>query len=464
MAGIGFRLQGYFKSASLADRVRGSTFSVIISCGPWLMTILSIAAISYFAQRSIGEQELLLFKCVISYTFAASLICFGAIEMPLTRYLADKLFIDDKTSFRQVLAVVLGAAVVVGSILGGIFYSFFAFGPWLAFSCTVLFPLVIGVWLSMVFLSASKNYKRITTGFLGGSLATVFLCWYLGSNFGLPGYILGFILGQLTVLVILLISIQLEFSGKEYFSLEFTGYFRRHRLLILVGLFYYLGIWVDKFVFWFTPPGRFVTGLFFLNQYYDTGMFLAYLTVVPAIAIFFVQVETNFYMHYSYYFRSIDHKVGLPVLDKNIEGMHQSLRDSLSTLFKFQTFVTVLCWYFSDALIEALHLPSLVAPIFRYGVLGSYFLSLFIFANIVLLYFLAERRVFQNYAIFFVSNFVFSLLTAYGDPRYHGLGFAASTLLTLIVSYQSLNRRLGRINMHTFMDQQIEQKGQLNIT
>lgn len=464
MAGIGFKLKDYFSSISVTDRIKGTVFSVTIACGPWLMSIVTIAIISIWAQRVISNHELLVFKSIISYSFAASLIFFGMIEMPITRYLADKLFIEDKSSFKYTYIFIVMISVIIGTVLGGIFYSFFEYSFWKVLGCIVLFSTIVSIWLSMVFLSAAKNYRQITYGFIFGSLMTLLLTYFSGAYFGLTGYILGYVCGQICVAAILASAIRLEFAGREYLSFEFLGYFKKQRKLMILGTFYYCGIWIDKIIFWITPSGKFVEGLFYTNQFYDTAMFLAYISIIPSIAIFFVHVETDFYMHYAYFFRSIDHKANLPFLEKNIEGIHTSLKNSMLSLFKFQTFITIILWYFSHEIIVFMKLPTLMISIFRYGLIGAYLQAFFIFCNIILLYFLAEKDVLKNYSIFFVTNFVFTLVTAYGDFKFYGLGYAFSSFITFVVSYVSLNKRLGMIQVHTFMEQPVVHKPKLNFT
>ena len=100
MAGIGFRLQSYFGSNDLLRNLRGAVYSVLISSGPWLITILSLAYINSFSSTYLDDQEMYLYKAIVSYAYAFSLIIFGAIEMPLTRYLADKLFLKDLHDIR----------------------------------------------------------------------------------------------------------------------------------------------------------------------------------------------------------------------------------------------------------------------------------------------------------------------------------------------------------------------------
>lgn len=45
--------------------------------------------------------------------------------------------------------------------------------------------------------------------------------------------------------------------------------------------------------------------LFYTHFPYDSAMFFAYITIVPALALFLVRVETEFYTEYKAYFGGI---------------------------------------------------------------------------------------------------------------------------------------------------------------
>lgn len=64
---------------------------------------------------------------------------------------------------------------------------------------------------------------------------------------------------------------------------------------MLTGLFYNLGIWVDKFIFWLHPvTGSTVIGPLRASLVYDLPVFLAYLAIIPGMAVFLVRMETDF--------------------------------------------------------------------------------------------------------------------------------------------------------------------------
>lgn len=458
MAGIGFRLKHFFQEGSLLGNFQGALYSIIISSGPWLISVITIASVSIFAQKEIGVNNLYILKSIICYSFSVSLIIFGAIEMPLTRYIADQLYRNDNTTFRSVFLFTATTLVVFATLLGLAFYSYFdELNLTIKLFSIALFAAILLVWLSMIFLSAAKNYHQIIVSFIAGGLVSIVASLYLGEMFQLTGYVIGYSAGQIMTATLLCLNIFFEFNTTDYTTLEFTRYFPKHYKLIFIGLFYYLGIWVDKFIFWFSSLGEQVMSLFYTNQYYDTAMFMSYLSIVPSMAIFLVQVETNFYQKYFYYFKSIDSKHSLNILDLNTQDIIDSVRDGIYNLVKLQTAVTLLLWYFAEEVLDFLYLPSIMLPIFRFGLLGAYLQALFLIINIILLYFQNHKKVLLHYFIFFISNAIFTSLSVYTDVRYHGIGYLLSCSIVFIMSFLALNKHLSLINFYTFMGQPISE-------
>ncbi len=303
MAGIGFRLNKYFSDDSSVSRVKGAFYSIVLSSGPWLISILSIAIISLYARQWLVGKELLVFKSIISYTYAGSLILFGMIELPLTRYISDKIYHYDVSTFRRVFFTVISICVASGAVLGYLFYYFVPIDLYAKVGGVLFLISVLSTWVGMVFLSAAKGYGKIIASFVGGGILSLVFSTILGKSFGLTGFIFGYALGIWVLALSLSILVYVEFSGKEYTTHELGGYFLKGKVLIGIGMFYYMGIWVDKLIFWYSSIGVQIVGPFYTNPYYDTAMFLAYLSIIPSLAIFLVKVETSFYTYYNFYFK-----------------------------------------------------------------------------------------------------------------------------------------------------------------
>ena len=174
----------------------------------------------------------------------------------------------------------------------------------------------------MIFLGAAKKYIPIVLGFIIGGVASYVFGKYLGTLYGLPGVFLGYLSGQFIILFILLWRVYAEFSFTPFFSIEWITYFKKFPLLILVGLFLNLGIWIDKILFWFSKEdGKQVVSLFYNDENYGSPVFIAYLTMIPVLTLFLVRIETSFYIYYKKYFNAIDTKQGLKTILKRKEEL-----------------------------------------------------------------------------------------------------------------------------------------------
>lgn len=428
MAGIGFTLRKYFKGNDLVAYIQGGFYSV------------------------------LLFKAIISYCYAFSLIFFGLIEMPITRYLADKMFLKDFGPVKPIFAVCMSLNAVFTVFFCGTALFFTSLPFYTCLSICALFFAILTIWCAMIFLSAAKNYTRIVLSFVIGSAVSGLASYYLGDMYGLFGYLTGFATGQIVLAVFLSLFVFLEYNYADYFTLGMIGYFRRHAILALTGFLYYAGIWVDKFVFWLSNEGEHIQDFFYTNLYYDTALFLAYLTIVPAMAIFMVLIETTFYKKLSAYFIAIESKENYPMIERKIDDIFASLKHTVSTMLKVQAFITIFVWYFSDEILALVNFPAKISIIFKYGIIGAFFQSLFLILNIILLYFEAAKIVLFNYLLFFVTSMVFADFTSTMDIRYWGLGYVVSSFLVVLVSFRGINLRMQNINYNVFMSQPLSTK------
>ncbi|HAZ11766.1 MAG: hypothetical protein A2X86_00925 [Bdellovibrionales bacterium GWA2_49_15] len=458
MAGIGFRLQSYFSSHDLLRNLRGAVYSVFISSGPWLITIFSLAYINSFSATYLGDPDKYLYKAIVSYAYAFSLIVFGAIEMPVTRYLADKLFLKDLHDIRPLYYGLCFCLMIFSLLSCLLFFSFLPVPFFLKVASFFFVTLTMLIWPAMIFLSAAKNFQVIVIGFIIGALTMAFAGKFGLLYGGVGGLIGGMACGQLLIFLILSVCIFYEYESFDFTSFEILTYFRRFKKLSLGGLCYYLGVWVDKFIFWFSSSGQQILGPLYTNTEYDTAMFLAYLTILPALTIFVVQIETNFYVKYLYYFKLLDEKSPLSMLDSAHQDMMIALKHGLNAMIKVQSLLSLTIWFFAADIMLFLKLPTIMISIFRFGVLGTYFQALFMIFNIILLYFNAQKPVLINYAIFFITNAGLSMMSVYAGKKYYALGYALSSFITLCISYYKLNYHLQHTHEYVFMGQSLHQK------
>ena len=115
MAGIGFELRRLTQRDDLMGVVQGYLHSALVSSGPWLFTVLSIAAINMFSGSWASLSELADFRIAIIYSFSFSLVLTGPVMLVATRYLADQIY---GASVKQAPGMMLGARRLPGKWIG----------------------------------------------------------------------------------------------------------------------------------------------------------------------------------------------------------------------------------------------------------------------------------------------------------------------------------------------------------
>ena len=454
MAGIGFELQRAIREDSYVGAARIYLYAAVISSGPWLISVVALSLLGVLATSFLPQEATSLFAATITHTFAVSLITTGLIQMVVTRYLADQLYLDKLESiaptFVTVLALSSGAQFVVINLL----LTATNLPLMYRLPAVALYVAVSGTWVSMVFLSAARDYVSIVLSFAAGYLISFVAAVALGSQFGPSAYLAELTAGQIATLGMLTSRVLAEFDSAQSVNLDFSGHFSRYPALVAIGLAFNLALWIDKIMFWFSPQAVDVGN--FLNVFpaYDTSFFVASLSIVPALAIFTVNIETDFYTHYRDFYAAILEQRSLQNLLTAKEGMMMSIRGSYLTLLKIQAAialpaVTVL----TPTIMRVFGIPQNDWHIFRAMVLAMSVQVFLLFTTLILLYLDLRGSVLITCAVFLATNCGFTVLTLLGGQHFYGYGFLASSLVSVAVSLVLLADRFRKLEYLTFTRQ-----------
>ncbi|MEM8176322.1 exopolysaccharide Pel transporter PelG, partial [Morganella morganii] len=114
------------------------------------------------------------------------------------------------------------------------------------------FVVLCNLWLVIIFLSGMKAYKRILlVMFIGYALMVA--CAYLLRFMQMDGLLLALLIGHASLLFVFLYDILREYPARRMVAFDFLDRRQVFVSLLLTGLCYNLGIWIDKFIFWFNP-------------------------------------------------------------------------------------------------------------------------------------------------------------------------------------------------------------------
>lgn len=455
MAGIGFELRRILAEDTYTSMVKGFLYSTVISAGPWLMSVLCLAGLGVYSIAFLGFEERQTFSSTVVYMFAGSLVGTGLIQMVVTRYLSDRLYHGEREALTEAFApVVLITCLIQIPLAIGVLWG----APLSAafkVSAGVGFLIISLIWQAMIFLSASRDYVSIVLAFLVGATVSVVggLLW--GRTHGLLGYISGFVLGQFCILALLVLKVTREFGMPGRWDWSFLRYLFEYPQLVGIGLFYNLSIWVDKLLFGLSQYGRLTAERFPTYNQYDSSMFLAFATMVPAMALFLARTETDFAEVYKRYYDDIFFRRPLRRILESKQAMVDVLRGSFFDLLKIQGLVTFLMVYFADDILKLVDLPYSQTCMFRFGLIGAFMQVLMLFVHVILLYFDLRGTVMGLTLVFLLANILLSAASlALGFP-YYGAGFAAACFVGLLAAVLMLYWRVVDLEYITFAKRKI---------
>ncbi len=455
MAGIGFRIEKILRDDTYIASLKAYFYSALICSGPWILSIITIFCLSYFTPKNIDIYEVMYFRTTIIYIFAFSLIVVGLLYLSLNRYLSDKLYQKDEEALIPAFNSSTLFILLLQAVIGYFFFRAAAETPLLAFLSVLIYMVVSMIWLIMIFLTALRDYKAITMAYVAGTAATILASLSLGKAFGLEGYFTGYLIGHLLIVILLSMRIFIEFRSKRIFDWEMFLFLARNKRLVLTGVLYNLAIWIDKMVFWASERSISISSFLRSFPEYDSAVFFAYLTIIPALSLFLIHVETDFYRKYRMFYAQILDKGSYAAIGQAKNQMAQSLRNNIVYLLTFQGMITLLAVTFAPELAVILRLKSMTIPIFRITTLGAFLHSMLIIVIIVILYFDFQGLALGVSALFLATNWLFTLFTTALEVPFLGYGYFLSCLVSLIVAFYLLDFRLRRLEYLTFALQPI---------
>jgi polysaccharide biosynthesis protein PelG len=454
MAGIGFELRKMLRRDTLVGLMQAYAYAGLISAGPWILSIIGILLIGILSLPFVLPTKLITqFQVSVTYLISLSLVLTGPLQLGFTRFTSDRLF---EKRGDMVLPNFHGAALVAtlaAIVLGAPAVIFLFPEQSAAYRLLMLagFVVMSNIWLATIFLSGMKQYMSILWVFFIGYTLTAGAAITM-NLFGLVGLLGGFVFGQTVLLAGLLTLIYRDYSSDRFIAYDFFAKQYRYPTLMATGLLYNLGIWIDKFMFWYAKgTGQDVIGPLHASIIYDIPVFLAYLAIIPGMAVFLMRIETDFVEYYDAFYGAVREGASLQHIERMRNAMVEALRKGLYEIVKVQATAALLLFAFSAVLLTWLQISTLYLPLLYIDVIAASLQVLFM-GVINVFFYLDKRRVVVALVGLFVGlNVVFTAITLALNPAWYGYGFAGSLLVVVLVSLVWLDRKLDTLEYETFM-------------
>lgn len=456
MAGIGFQLKKIADRGTLTSLLKAYGYSAALSSGPWVISMIVIFLIGFINIYFFNSGEnTIKFQIIVTYALmmASSLIFTGFLQLPFTRYVADRVFEGRED---RVLPNFFGLLFVI------LFFGFFIAFPlsqWLLYDQSEFFItlaistfLVLScVWISNILAVSLRFYKYIILAYFIAYLLILLLSLLL-QPYGIEGLLFSFLAGNVLLLLLLMIAIVKHYPSPYFMQFDIFKKENFYWTLAIAGLAYNLGVWADKIIFWYHPlTGTNVIGHLNSSMVYDMPIFLAYLSIIPGMAVFFYRLEVEFAEQYDLYYSAVRQGGVLDQIDRYRNGMIDVVRTSIREILTIQGIFNIGILIISEPLFEALKMPKLFLPLFYIDLIGTQ-IQLGFMSILAFLFYIDRRKEAMILSIlFFVGNVLLTFGSIKLGPYFFGYGFAVSLLIVFIGSLFYLRKVLKRLNYETFM-------------
>lgn len=455
MAGIGFELRRVLKEDRLLSLAKVYGYSALLSSGPWVISIIAIIIVGFINIATMGSQSSAVkYQIVITYAIAlaSSMVVTGFMQLPFTRYIANMIFAGRED---EVLPSYFGSLLVVW-VTGLLFvYPFLSFvfkgqSPFFMIMALATFLVLSGVWISNILAASLKYYHSVLVAYIVAYGMILVLSIYHGDT--LEKLIFIFFLGNAILFVILLSLIVKSYESTRLVSIGFFKDENFYWTLGFAGLFYNLGVWVDKFIFWYHPlTGNPVIGKLNASIVYDMPIFIAYLSILPGMAIFFFRLEADFAEKYDLFFNAVRDGGTLDMIKRYRNEMSDIVRHAIREVIIIQGIVNVILFISAPHLFNWLNIPQLYLGLFHIVTVGAQ-LQLGFMAVLAILYYLDRRKIAMKLSIlFFVLNGVLTFISIYQGPAMFGYGYSVSLLIVFTMSVLVVKKELRELDYETFM-------------
>lgn len=454
MAGIGFELRKLLRKDTLLGLIQAYAYAGVIGSGPWVLSIVGILIVGFLSHAVVVPNILVTqFQVSVTYLIAVSLIFTGVLQLAFTRFISDRLFERKEhlvlSNLNGVLMVTMGAAGLLGLVCALSLFS----GLGVAYRLLMLagFVLLSGIWIATILLSGLKRYGAIVALYAAG-YAIVVVAALVARPWGLEGLLFGFVLGQFVLLLGMWLLTARHFRSGQLVSFEFALRELNYPSLMAIGLLYNLGVWADKFIFWFFPDTSMaVIGPLRASLIYDLPVFMAYLFIIPGMAVFLVRIETDFVEFYDRFYDAVRSGGSLEYIEIMRDEMLYAIRHGLLEIAKIQTIAVLVALVAGPAALRALGISELYLPLFYIQTVGAS-LQVGLLALLNVFFYLDQRRIVLSLCgLFSLANIVLTGLTLDLGAAWYGYGYTLATLLVLLIGLHTLDRKLDRLEYETFM-------------
>lgn len=467
MAGVGIKLNRIFEKQSLVAHVYGFGYSAVITVAPMFVVIGAILVAQVLLHYEVVDYyNRELFADTILYIFIFSLLSASPFNAVLSRYLSDIIFEERYEDIMPCYYVGLTLSVGLGSLLSVPFciheYLVGQVPLYYVFTGFCGFMALLLVFYSLLYLSITKDYGKISGAFILGMLLTLIMGVVMVRVLNreityslLLSLVCGFLLtGSLETAII---HSYFRRNSRRYRPV--LRYFKQYWQLIFINFLYTLGLYIHNFVFWTTDMHTVLVHSFVTMMSYDMATCLAMFTNISATVIFISRVEMNFHSRYKAYSEAVIGGLGQDIRNTR-QRMFRQLGSELMTLVRIQFIITVIVFLILIIFLPWLGIGGETMRIYPCLCVG-FFILFIMYGEILFLYYFNDLKGALRTAAFFCAvTMLVSIAATHLTDIWYGLGLVAGAFTGFTAGYFRLRWVERNLDVHIFCSGNLMKKGE----
>jgi uncharacterized membrane protein len=456
MAGVSLGLRSFLGSRSYAAQSSAYLYAGLAMAGPWILTSLTMSLLQVWNPGGTTPAAREDFQAFVLFSYASSMVLTGFFQLPVSRYVSDGLYLGDASRVLPSYMTAASVSLVLHAGLGIAFVLATRADLLTALSEICLLGSLSQVWVGMIFLGVLRKVRLILLAFASGMGASILASQTLFRFSGLPGLLLGFAMGNALLAALLAGALRAEFPSARAFDFGFLRTVRTYPLLLLAGLAYATGIWIDKAVFWMSPFAVWTRPGVPSFPIYDNASYLAFATTLPALGLIFIRLEVSFHEKYWSFYQSFRAGEDLRTIRNRRKELATSFRITLGRVFLVQATATLAGILFAGPLLRLAGMDEALFFTFR-------LLALSALPQIMMLVIFLVALHLALYGVAFIMMAVYCLAAAWGTwisivhgPQTYGIAPVAAALSSALLGYPLVRRILRTLESKTLMSQPID--------
>lgn len=457
MASLGKTIKKSFARKTISSTLFGVIISTFTTVAPMFLIMGGILALyTLLDYNTVIYSERVLFTSSILYIFIFSLLCTAPFNSVISRYITDRIFEEQYDTILPCFYGGLFLNLTVCCLVGIPFYlyAFFVGGIDIIyiFTCFIAFISLSLVFYSMLFLSITKDYTKVSLFFAIGVIGMILTALLFAKvlHFSVTySILLAITIGFLIIAICECAYIKGYFhnSNEQYF--DFLSYFKEFWPLALTNLFYTLALYTHNFVFWTLEDHIVVKNTYICYPPYDMATCIAMLTNISASVILITQIELHFHERYKAYSEAV---IGgrLRDITKAKNRMFSLLSYQLMDVVRNQFIISVLLYLLCVVFLPRFGFAGLVMEIYPCLAAGYFVIFLLYSCIIFLFYFNDKVGSLLTTLAFLIITTVISIFARNFDAIWYGIGTFVGAFVGWIIAYFRLRWVERNLDEHIF--------------